>query len=84
MTIQWVPQHPSKILFSGFGGRKAPNSMGKISTLGVLRLRAIKPSVCDRSAKRFAQDDGFVGGLKYSWLDMQKIPKDRKSHRLSG
>jgi hypothetical protein len=31
---------------------------------GVLRLRAIKPSVCDRSAKRFAQDDGFVGGLE--------------------
>jgi hypothetical protein len=32
------------------------------SIAGVLRLRAIKPSVCDRSAKRFAQDDGFVGG----------------------
>jgi hypothetical protein len=25
----------SKILFSGFGGRKDPNSMGKISSLGV-------------------------------------------------
>jgi hypothetical protein len=34
--------------------------MGKISTLGVLRLRARKPSVYDRSAKRFAQDDDFV------------------------
>jgi len=33
------------ILFSGFGGRKAPNSMGKISTLGVLRLRATKHCV---------------------------------------
>ena len=32
------------------------------SIAGVLRLRAIKPAVCDRSAKRFAQDDGFVGG----------------------
>jgi hypothetical protein len=32
------------------------------SIAGVLRLRAIKPSVCDRSAKRFAQDDGFVEG----------------------
>jgi hypothetical protein len=30
----------------------------------VLRLRAIKPTVCDRSAKRFAQDDGFVAGLE--------------------
>jgi hypothetical protein len=29
-----------EILFSGFGGRKAPNSMGKISTAEVLRLRA--------------------------------------------
>jgi hypothetical protein len=53
------------------------------SIAGVLRLRAIKPSVCDRSAKRFAQDDGSVGGLKYSWSDMQKTRKDRKSHRLS-
>jgi len=38
--------------------------MGKQSTAEVLRLRAIKPSVYERSAKRFAQDDGFVGGLK--------------------
>jgi hypothetical protein len=43
------------------------------SIAGVLRLRAIKPSVCDSSAKRFAQDDGFVAGLKYSWLDMQTL-----------
>ena len=28
------------ILFSGFGGRKAPSSMSKISIAGVLRLRA--------------------------------------------
>jgi hypothetical protein len=41
------------------------------SIAGVLRLRAIKPSVCDRSAKRFAQDDGFVGGLK--GLEMQLV-----------
>jgi hypothetical protein len=31
------------------------------SIAGVLRLRAIKPSVCDSSAKRYAQDDGFAG-----------------------
>jgi hypothetical protein len=30
---------------AGFGGRKAPSSMGKISTLGVLRLRATKRCV---------------------------------------
>jgi hypothetical protein len=28
---------------------------------GVLRLRAIGRPLCDRSAWRFAQDDGFVG-----------------------
>jgi hypothetical protein len=53
------------------------------SIAGVLRLRAIKLSVCDRSAKRFAQDDGFVGGLEYNWLNIQKTRKDRKSHRRS-
>jgi hypothetical protein len=31
---------------------------------GVLRLRAIEPSACDGSAKRFAQDDGMVWGLE--------------------
>jgi hypothetical protein len=36
----------------------------RTSVAGVLRLRAIKPSVCDRSAKRFAQDDEFVGALE--------------------
>jgi alpha-D-ribose 1-methylphosphonate 5-triphosphate synthase subunit PhnI len=30
----------------------------------VLRLRAIKASVCDKSAKRFAQDDDFVVSWK--------------------
>jgi hypothetical protein len=29
-----------QILFSGFGGRKGPSSMGKIRTAEVLRLRA--------------------------------------------
>jgi hypothetical protein len=32
------------------------------SIAGVLRLRAIEPSVWDGSAKLFAQDDGFVAG----------------------
>jgi hypothetical protein len=45
-------------------GRKAPKSILPTSIAGVLRLRALKPSVRDRSAKRFAQDDGFVGGLE--------------------
>src|SRR5580704_11261444 len=37
-----------------------------------------KASVCDRSAKRFAQDDGFVGGLECSWLGMLKHEKIEK------
>jgi hypothetical protein len=53
------------------------------SIAGVLRLRAIKLSVCDRFAKRFAQDDGFVWGLKAAGR-MQKTRKDRKSQKLSG
>jgi hypothetical protein len=48
----------------------------------VLRLRALKLSVCDRSAQRFAQDDGFVGGLKYKWwISIEKVtgsPNDKE------
>src|SRR5271154_1060785 len=72
-----------QILLSGVGGRKAPSSMGKISTAEVLRLRATGAVSRDKSVRRSAQDDGFVGGLQYNWLDMQKTRKDRKSHRLS-
>ena len=53
-----------RILFSGLGGRKAPNSMDKISIFGVLRLRATKRCLRDRSVRRCAQDDVFVGVLK--------------------
>jgi hypothetical protein len=52
------------------------------SIAGVLRLRAINPPVFDRSARRFAQDDGFVGSLEYSWLDMQENEKIEKSQAL--
>ena len=37
VTIQCVSQ---QIVLSGFGGRKAPSSMGKVRTAEVLRLRA--------------------------------------------
>jgi hypothetical protein len=33
--------------------------------------------------KRFAKDDGFVGRLKYRWLEMQKREKI-ESNWLSG
>jgi len=38
--------------------------MGKIITLGVLRLRATKRCSRDESVRRSAQDDDFVGVLK--------------------
>ena len=46
---------------AGFGGRKAPSSMGKISIAGVLRLRATITVSRDKFVRRFAQDDDFVG-----------------------
>jgi hypothetical protein len=35
-----------------------------ISTAGVLRLRAIGRPLCESSARRFTQDDGFAGRLE--------------------
>jgi hypothetical protein len=52
-----------QILLSGFGGRKAPSSMGKLSTAGVLRLRATSAVSRDKSVRRCAQDDDSVGEL---------------------
>jgi hypothetical protein len=43
---------------------KASDSISKTGILEVLRLRAIHPLLGDGSARRFAQDDGLVGGLK--------------------
>jgi hypothetical protein len=58
---------------SGFGGRKAPSSMGKISTAEVLRLRATSAVSRNQSVRRSAQDDDSVGVLtenilKLSWV----------------
>jgi hypothetical protein len=58
MTIKCVSQ---QILLSGFGGRKAPSSMGKLSTAEVLRLRATSAVSRDQPVRRSAQDDDFVG-----------------------
>jgi hypothetical protein len=80
VTVKCVPRQ----ILSGFGGRKAPGSMGKISTAGVLRLRAPSAVSRDKSVRRSAQDDDFVGGLQFRWLDMQEGTKKLKSHRLSG
>ncbi len=58
VTIKCVSH---QILFSGLGGRKAPNSMGKIKTAEVLRLRATSSVSRNQSVRRSAQDDDSVG-----------------------
>jgi hypothetical protein len=52
-----------QIVLSGFGGRKAPSSMGKSSIAEVLRLRATSAVLRDQSVWRFAQDDESVEAL---------------------
>jgi hypothetical protein len=75
-----------QIPFSGFGGRKAPSSMGKISTAGVLRLRATGAVSRDKSVRRCAQDDDFVGVLKKNILNklalMEQLPPSRLLKKL--
>jgi hypothetical protein len=72
-------------------GRKAPKSICQQASPGfprprsgqALRLRALKPSVCDRSAKRFAQDDGFVGGLEIQLVGYaENTKRSKKSQAL--
>jgi hypothetical protein len=50
--------------------------MGKISIVGVLRLRAKSAVSRDRSVRRYAQDDDFVGVLK------NKHPKQVSAHGM--
>jgi hypothetical protein len=73
-TQRSTPDHSSvyrsRVLLSGVGGRKAQSGMGKSSTAEVLRLRATSAVSLDPSVRRSAQDDGFVGGLEYNWLNM--------------
>jgi hypothetical protein len=43
----------------------------------------MKPSVRDRSAKRFAQDDGFVGGLEIQLVGYaENTKRSKKSQAL--
>jgi hypothetical protein len=54
--------------------------MGKISSAGVLRLRATSVVSRDRDVRRFAQDDGFCGELEieqtslFSNFCIEKLP----------
>ena len=58
------------------------------SIAGVLRLRAINPALCSTSARRVAQDDGFVEGLESIWSDVrntmeiEKITTSRETNLL--
>src|ERR1700720_3826266 len=52
------------------------------SIAGVLRLRAISRALCDRSARRFAQDDGFVGGEKHPVSYAENTKRSKKSQAL--
>ena len=63
---------------------KSSEQHGKLSTAEVLRLRAPSAVSPDPPVRRFAQDDGFVGGLEYNWLNMQKTRKIEKVTALSG
>jgi hypothetical protein len=54
-----------------FRGRKAHKGICQQASPGSFDS-AHKASICDRFAKRFAQDDEFVGGMQCSWLDMQQ------------
>jgi hypothetical protein len=64
-------------------GWKAPKSICKQAWPGLprlrlgqaFRLRVTKLSVCDRSAKRFAQDDGSAGGLNITGSICRKHEK---------
>jgi hypothetical protein len=62
VTIKCISQ---QILLSGLSGRKAPSSMGKVRTAEVLRLRAASAVSSDKSVRRSAQDDDFVGGAVF-------------------
>jgi hypothetical protein len=62
-----------RILLSGFARRKAPSSMGKISTAEVLRLRATSSVSRDKSVRRSAQDDDSVRVLTTNTLNKSAL-----------
>jgi hypothetical protein len=69
------------LISSGFGGRKALKSIGQRASSGSFDS-APNPPLRDRSARRFAQDDGLMGGLKNILIGCQKTQKSKKSQPL--
>src|SRR5580704_5191406 len=63
-------------------GWKARKSICQQASPGVLRLRAISRPLCDRSVRRFAQDDGFVGGEKHPVSYAENTKRSKKSQAL--
>ena len=57
--------------------------MGKLSTAGVLRLRATSAVSRDESVRRSAQDDGFVGGLKGLEIQLVGYAENTKRSKKS-
>jgi hypothetical protein len=53
-----------------------------ISIAGVLRLRAVSPVLSDRSARRFAQDDDSVVGIKNVGSSAKNTKRSKKSQAL--
>src|ERR1700742_1143698 len=53
-----------------------------ISIAGVLRLRAVSPVLSDRSARRFAQDDDSVVGIKNIGSSAKNTKRSKKSQAL--
>src|ERR1700744_6296786 len=53
-----------------------------ISIAGVLRLRAASPVLNDRSARRFAQDDDSVVGIKNIGSSAKNTKRSKKSQAL--
>ena len=63
-----------------------PTSIAGVPSTGsgqALRLRAINPSVCDRSVRRFAQDDDFIGGLEVQLVGYTENAKGSKKSQLT-
>jgi hypothetical protein len=67
---------------AGFGGGKGMSSMGKISTVGVLRLRATSAVARHKSVRRSAQDDDFVGVLTKNIQNKLALIHWPAKHRL--
>jgi hypothetical protein len=69
--------------FSGLGGRKLRTASSRQASSGSFDSAPPSAVSPDKSANRSAQDDEFLGGLKYNWSDMQKHQRSKKSQAPS-